>query len=114
MQPVQEAHNHMHSTQYSYSNAERAHHGETLKLGAKFVGIVNVLVDMGKPEEALDHVQKGIEMQFKVLGNEHVATKTRENTAIIYRKQGPSRHLTKLCLQTNPQPTCMLGVRSLS
>ena len=53
------------------------------------VNIGNVLDDMGKPEEALVHLQKGLEIYLKVLGSDHPdVAKSYTCIGVVYYSQG--------------------------
>ena len=51
--------------------------------------IGNVLDDMGKPEEALVHMQKGLEIELKLLGSDHpdVAV-SKVNIGLVFKDMG--------------------------
>ena len=59
--------------------------------------IGNVLDDMGKPEEALVHMQKGLEIQLKLLGSDHpdVAASIK-NIGIVYHNKGDRAAATEM------------------
>jgi hypothetical protein len=53
--------------------------------------IGNVLGDMGKPEESLVHMQKGLEIQLKLLGSDHPdVAGSKENIGLAFKKMTKS------------------------
>ncbi len=53
------------------------------------IGSVLIQVYMGKHEEALGHMQKGLEIELKLLGNEHpLVADSLVNIGVVYRNKG--------------------------
>ena len=69
-------------------------------MARSYGNIGNVLDDMGKPEEALVHLQKGLEIYLKVLGSDHPdVAMSKYNIASLKKTQGDLEGARRLFLE---------------